>query len=666
MKRCLLISVGKDTGKNIANQLKQAMGEDVEIDNFLIRNIESKRNEINTYDSILFSSYFTCKVSLQLVPVKIPYVIAGRVINHKNIKDIISIAAGEEVLLVNDTKESVDESIEQLINLGLDHITYNPYYPGIKNYKKCNIAITPGESNLIPNCVEYLVDIGIRLLDLKTVYKVKNTLGIKQHLNDGLIIPYIRDIIQITKSIDKSRRAEKEAKQMLEIFFDNVDKGIVYLNKFKQIIKINSTFESIIGKNKRNLLSKYLYDEIPSLDFSKGILESKIVTLLNREYIVDIEEIDNGEEVSYIIMIYPVEKIQKVKNDNMEYPSYKGLSRLHSLEDYLTVDKEMLKMIERARKFAKTDATIYIQGENGTGKEIIAQGMHRYSHRKNKPFVPVNIGAISKNLLESELFGYEEGSFTGARKEGKKGLFQVADGGTLFIDEIGDAPLDIQVKLLRVLQEKKIRRVGAIEEIPINVRVITATNKNLLELVDEGKFREDLYFRLNILPIRTIPLRMRDGDILHLLKHFITIYFEDKGVGDLLDYFTIKTLNYLKDYRWRGNVRQLINLVEYLSYIYEGEKFKIEDLPYYYLDEKSKMKRLSNNELWVLKKIYRNPHIGRVTLHKQAKNEEYNLGEGQIRKIINEFKEENLIKSNEKNRGLIVTELGIDILSINA
>ncbi len=167
---------------------------------------------------------------------------------------------------------------------------------------------------------------------------------------------------------------------------------------------------------------------------------------------------------------------------------------LHSFKDYLTINKDALNIIKRAEKFSKTDATILIQGENGTGKEILAQGIHMSSFRNNSIFVPINMTTISSNLLESELFGYEEGTFTGALKGGKIGLFEMADGGTVFIDEIGDTPLDVQAKLLRVLEEKRIRRVGGIEEIPIDVRIIAATNKNLLDLVDKGQFRLDLFF----------------------------------------------------------------------------------------------------------------------------------------------------------------------------
>lgn len=220
----------------------------------------------------------------------------------------------------------------------------------------------------------------------------------------------------------------------------------------------------------------------------------------------------------------------------------------------------MMKTLELAQKIATRDSTVLIQGESGTGKELLAQAIHNASLRADKPFVAVNFAALSSSILESELFGYEEGAFMGAKKGGKRGLFEEAHQGTIFMDEIGDAPLDLQVKLLRVLQEGVIRKVGGNEQIPIDVRIIAATNVNLEEKVQEGTFRQDLDYRLNVLPLQTIPLRERREDILLLLHHYIN-KFSDDEIYHVNEYLEKETIDFLQHHPWPGNVRELVNVV---------------------------------------------------------------------------------------------------------
>jgi transcriptional regulator with PAS, ATPase and Fis domain len=217
-----------------------------------------------------------------------------------------------------------------------------------------------------------------------------------------------------------------------------------------------------------------------------------------------------------------------------------------------------------ATEFSKYDATTLILGESGTGKELFAQSIHNNSSRRNRPFIAVNCAALPLSLLESELFGYAEGAFTGAVRRGKKGLFEIADTGTIFLDEISELDLSGQVRLLRALAEKCIRRVGDDCIIPIDVRVIAATNKNLSKLVAEERFREDLYYRLNVLTVEIPPLRERTGDIQPLLNHFLSVYGKKTG-----KYITLSggAYNVMEQYPWRGNVRQLKNFCERLVII---------------------------------------------------------------------------------------------------
>ncbi|MDW7677105.1 MAG: sigma 54-interacting transcriptional regulator, partial [Bacillota bacterium] len=226
----------------------------------------------------------------------------------------------------------------------------------------------------------------------------------------------------------------------------------------------------------------------------------------------------------------------------------------------MPTESEMLKsLLELARNIAPSDVKVLIQGETGVGKELMAKAIYHYSHRSDKPFVKVNCGAISPSLLESELFGYEGGAFTGAKKEGKEGYFELADEGTLFLDEISELPLDLQVKLLRVLQENEIIRVGGGRSVKVDVRIIAATNKNLLEEVTEGRFRMDLFYRLNVVPITIPPLRDRPEDIAHLapifLHRFNRLYHKALRLSP-------KALTAMKEYSWPGNVRELEHFIE--------------------------------------------------------------------------------------------------------
>lgn len=241
-----------------------------------------------------------------------------------------------------------------------------------------------------------------------------------------------------------------------------------------------------------------------------------------------------------------------------------GHEAVHTFADLWGQSSRMQRLKQTAKQFALTDSSVLIVGETGTGKEVIAQSIHNGSSRSNAPFVAVNCAALPEQLLESELFGYEDGAFTGARRGGKAGLFEQADGGTIFLDEIGEAPLHVQRRLLRVLEERRVMRIGGEHVIPIDVRVIAATNKPLWSSVTEGAFRQDLFFRLDVLRINTVALRDIPEDIPVIFEGLLQqIWYQRKGVGTPPR--TIPDINcMLRAYSWPGNVRELRNMVEYL------------------------------------------------------------------------------------------------------
>lgn len=245
-----------------------------------------------------------------------------------------------------------------------------------------------------------------------------------------------------------------------------------------------------------------------------------------------------------------------------------------SLENIIAASKQMQDVLARARKVAAANSSVLLLGESGTGKEVVAKAIHRMSSRAQKPLVVVNCGAIPETLLESELFGHTRGAFTGA-VEARKGMFEAADGGTIFLDEIGDLPLHLQVKLLRVLQEGEIQRIGESAPRKVDVRVIAATNRDLESLVAEGKFRQDLYYRLNVIPIYLPPLRERREDIPPLIEYFMQKY----APSGMRKRFSPEAFSLLMRYDYPGNVRELENAVEHAVVLSEGELIKVEDLP---------------------------------------------------------------------------------------
>lgn len=244
--------------------------------------------------------------------------------------------------------------------------------------------------------------------------------------------------------------------------------------------------------------------------------------------------------------------------------------------DILGKSEPMRRIFSMINKMARSRSTVLITGESGTGKELVAKAIHYHSDRKNKPFLSVNCGAIPEQLLESELFGHQKGAFTGAISD-KKGLLEIADGGAFMLDEIGEAPQSVQVKMLRVLQEREFKRVGGVKDIKVDVRIIAATNQNLEDLIKAGKFREDLFYRLSILPIHLPPLRDRKGDIPLLVSRFIEKYSDEVKRKNIS--ISNEAMSLLESYNWRGNVRELENIIERAVVLTTGSLIEPENFP---------------------------------------------------------------------------------------
>jgi two-component system response regulator AtoC len=262
------------------------------------------------------------------------------------------------------------------------------------------------------------------------------------------------------------------------------------------------------------------------------------------------------------------------------------LSQKYNFNNIIGKNKKMLELFDLIKDIAKTNSTILINGESGTGKELIANAIHFNSDRIKKPFVKVNCGVLAENLLESELFGHMKGSFTGAIKD-KLGRFEIANGGTIFLDEIGDISANMQLKLLRVLQEGEFERVGGTETLKVDVRIIAATNRDLAQMMLNGEFRQDLYYRLNVIPLEVPPLRERKDDIPLLISHFLEKF--NKHFNKKIDIIEDDAMKCLQNYSWQGNIRELENLIERSVVLNKTGKLTVKDFPHYVVNSEDEL-----------------------------------------------------------------------------
>lgn len=388
--------------------------------------------------------------------------------------------------------------------------------------------------------------------------------------------------IEEAKRVAIATREENKRGQRFRAIVENSRDGIISVNKDGYLNIFNSTAERLLKINGKEVIGKHVDSVLPQLELTdtlhSGIGEMEVIKNVreNKIMVSNIPIKINGEVVDAISMLQDVNSIQRMEEKIRREIYTTGLYAKYTFEDILGVSKESKESIRIGKEYAKVNSTILIEGETGTGKEVMAQSIHNYSYQAEGPFVAVNCAALPENLLESELFGYAPGSFTGADKKGKRGLFELAHRGTIFLDEIcGLNPL-IQGRLLRVLQEKQVMRIGDNRVIPIEVRVITATNRNLHNLVMERKFREDLFYRLNVLKIVIPPLRKRYEDIPYLLKHFIKYY--SFKLGKPVITLSEESMEYLSLYNWPGNVRELKNFVERLMVVAKHSQIELSDI----------------------------------------------------------------------------------------
>jgi len=425
----------------------------------------------------------------------------------------------------------------------------------------------------------------------------------------GCYIGYKKREYKQSKEMQFYKELQEEFDAIFQFSFDGIfiadGKGnVIRLNKASERID-EVKADEVLGKNMKDLVARGIYSESVTL---KVLEEKKPVTILQKtksgkEVMATGTPIfKNGELYRVVVNCRDITQLNTLKNElrNVQLKSEKYESELKLLrkvnvrtDDIIGNSPQLNKVLTVALRVAGVDTTVLLLGESGVGKEVFSKFIHRNSSRKEGSFIKIDCSGIPENLLESELFGYEKGAFTGANKTGKVGMIELANEGTLFLDEIGELPFSLQAKLLRVFQDREILKIGGTSPISVNIRIIAATNKDLESMVKQNQFREDLFYRLNVVPIIIPPLRERREDIQLLISYFLEKFTRKFGLEKVID---PETLGLLLDYNWPGNVRELENMIERLTVTTTNKVIKAEDLPEKIYRSNGKGELLLSNE----------------------------------------------------------------------
>lgn len=388
--------------------------------------------------------------------------------------------------------------------------------------------------------------------------------------------------------IAKVRRQDEHKAQMIRTIINKSHDGIVAVDKNNKITLFNTEAEKIFHRLQYEVLGKKMKDICIGLDERKLKEEQELlVNIYNKQYLIKnalvyVKNVNQGS----IYTLQNVSEMQRVERNIRKKLSTKGLVAKYYMDDIIGNSDACIKMKNKAKKYALTNSTILITGQSGTGKEMLVQSIHNMSKRAQGPFVAVNCAALPENLLESELFGYVDGAFTGAKRGGRQGMFELAHGGTLFLDEIGEMPLSLQSRILRVLQEREVMPLGSESIIPIDVRIIAATNQNLAQMVNEGKFRSDLYYRLNILRIHMPTLAERRDDIPLLAEQLL---YSMQDINPQIKSISKEAKFFLQERSWPGNIRQFVNMMERIMLLTDGTVITKESVIAAYEDDKEEI-----------------------------------------------------------------------------
>lgn len=491
-----------------------------------------------------------------------PIVLARRTIERSGWERVMSLPSKSKAMLVNNDEEAAIETASLLYELGVRHIELVPVYPG-SSVPDLDMAITPNELQCVPNRVKQVINIGDRVIDAGTMIEIAARMR-DDHVDLTQILERLENAVAMNPGLVSVLGHSADARQQLEIVLDLVPEAVIVLGIHDEVTLLNQQACRLFGKDPWRLLGRPLKDFTP-LDsrWEKATLIDELIPLNGKTYVVNKIDVRCGQNArGGIITLKETQEIHDLDAKVRRILNH-GYVAKYTFDDITGTSPAIRHAVQMAKKFSHRESPVLITGSSGTGKELFANAIHRCSDRRTFPFVAVNCAALPESLLESELFGYEEGAFTGARKGGKPGLFEQANRGTIFLDEISDLSPGLQSRLLRVLQEKEVIRVGGTGVSPVDIRVICATNRDLTQLVDGGTFRSDLFYRISVLTLNLPDLRDRLEDIPDLILAMLRKRDESRNVPG-------EVLKVLSSYHWPGNIRELDNCVEYMLSVSES------------------------------------------------------------------------------------------------
>ncbi len=583
--------------------------------------------------------------------------IATRTINFDTIDALFKIGKGERVYVFNDAEPTTYQFIDHLKNIGLEDIEMVPYFPGIEVDKRIRYAISPGTLDRMPENVPNIINVGPRLFGMETIHQILKAAGLLDSLGKSYSEKYLSKVIDITKRSARYASEVSALNERLSLILSGIDEGVMVIDSKNKISIINKPLLEFLNIPYRNLSGEAIDTVIKNqdiIDFCLGIKQSEeaIFVIGGVSLLFIRQKMSTGNRILFVKNIEA--RILESNRLNRELVK-RGHVAKYTFDHILGQSPAIMEAKYIAHKLAKSELTILIEGESGTGKELFASAIHNASNRAAQAYLAMNFSAFTDELIESELFGYEDGAFTGAKKGGKVGLFELASGGTLLLDEIGDISPKMQTKLLRVLQEGEIIRVGGTIIQSVDVRIIAATNKNLSEMVARGEFREDLYYRLKMGTVKLPPLRERKPDIPLLIEHFLQGEFTINEAAQAM----------LVENPWRGNIRELKGTLEYMKAIAETRMLTERALPKTLEKPSHRLQNLSKEERAILELVYRcnleGVSCGRQNIQVMTSHS-LGLSENQVRSRVNKLVQKGLLISQKGRLGNIVTQKGIDAL----
>ena len=567
-KNVAVISLDAYAGQFYAQQVQKLFGDRIAVCSYSVRDgsVEHMPRKYDLY-MVTTDAFDSLGDMHRYVPIDGEMMEIHVTLRWDVVHRLQALPAGKKVLFVNLSDKMCREAVTRLNQLGVNQLDFDLYHPGAPepDMSQYDFVITPQETRYVPAGAREIIDIGQRVCDSSTMIEAALRLGFEELLETPEFEQYQRDVAANTYSFDRVFARGLRLESQFEILMEILDEGIVGVNERGEVFASNHKLEEITGIPGARALQHPASEVYPFVPFARCLAErapqpAQVVSANGVNMNVAVAPVLRGG--ACIGAFATVQRFSDAENRQNELRSqllHKGYRAKYTFDDVVGQSPAIRRCITILKKMSLTQLPVLLIGETGTGKELFAHAVHNASPRANGPFVAINCAAMPENLLESELFGYEEGAFTGARKGGKPGLFEFAHKGTLFLDEVEGMSTALQCKLLRVLQEREIMRVGGNRIVSVDVRIVAATNENLDKMVEEGTFRRDLYYRLNTLPVLIPPLREREGDLLLLIDHF------RKGIGAS---FTLspELERLLLTHQWRGNIRELRNVVEYFSY----------------------------------------------------------------------------------------------------